>query len=486
VPGTKARGELKVGDGGKKGPAQVLPPHSYEAEQALLGSILCNNAVYYRCADFLKPEHFADALHGRIYATIGGLMARGVVADIITLKNQFDADGALADIGGGAYLVMLAQAVVTVLNAEDYARAIVDLFVRRMVIGSAEAMIAQAQVIDWEKPISGLITQFEGLLYEAAETAAAQDQLGPVPARKYLYEALEQLEAAHRQQSIVGGIGSGLAALDAVIGAFLPGKQYVLAGRPSMGKSALAIQVADGAARQGFKTILFTPEMGRSEIGIRQLSMEARISGFRAQRGKLSEAEFLCFIDAQRAIDQMPLWIDDASGITIADLAMRARRHKQKHGLDFIVIDYLQLVYPVRQTDNRASDVGSVSRGIKELAKSLEIPVLTLSQLSRRVEDRHDKRPQLSDLRESGSIEQDADVVLFMFREFYYHERAEPSDPAKRPDWERRGEEIENKAEIIVAKQRAGPLGTAHVLFDKSLTKFSDPPTEIEDGGLLS
>ena len=475
-------------------PEPRQPPRNYEAEQALLGALLANNEVWHRIADFMRPEFFADALHARIYEAIGRLIADGRTANAVTLKNLFDQDGALVGIGGAKYLVDLSAAVVTVISAEDYAVAIRDLYLQRQIIGVTEEIAARAYLYDPERSPADLAAEFEDRLYGLAQVAAQARATGPVPARIYLAEAMEQLQAAHRQRDVVGGIKTGLDDLDDIIGALIPGKQYILAGRPSMGKSGMAIGIGDTAARAGKKVLMFMPEMPRAEVGTRQLSMEANVSGYLGVRGRLGELDFEHLINAWRALEHLDIWVEDVTGLSIGRARAIARRHKQKHGLDLVIGDYIQLFHPDRTTDNRANDIASISRGGKEMAKELDVPVLMLSQLSRQVENREDKRPNLADLRESGSIEQDADVVMFVYREAYYLERAKPKDPAKLMDWKTRLDEIARKAEVNVAKHRGGPLGTAYVAFDGPTTKFSNldreepsdqpvgPPSRVLEG----
>ncbi|MBX6322882.1 MAG: replicative DNA helicase [Rhodospirillaceae bacterium] len=478
-------------------PARV-PPHNYEAEQALLGAILVNNHVYEKVAEFLRPEHFADALHGRIYEACGRLIQRGQIANVLTLKNLFDQDPALADIGGAQYLARLANAVVTIINAEDYGRTIHDLYLRRQLIDLGEQVVNEAFVYDLDETALDQIEKTEQRLFNLAESGHTEAALRPLT--QAMISAITQAEVAFKRSSHVTGVTTGLLDLDRKLGGLHPSDLVVLAGRPSMGKTALATNIAFNAAAayreetdalgtvrvaEGAKVAFFSLEMSAEQLATRILAEKVGVSSDRIRRGEVRESDFLKLVAAAQELSRIPLFIDDTPALTVAGLRTRARRLKRQQGLGLIVVDYLQLMRPSPgvRAENRVQEISEVTRGLKAIAKELNVPVLALSQLSRAVEQREDKRPQLADLRESGTIEQDADVVMFIYREQYYHERAEPK---QRPDesddkfqqrmdrYQERGAKIHNVAEVIIAKQRHGPVGSVHLFFDGTITKFDN------------
>src|SRR5262245_2518023 len=444
-----------------------VPPHNYEAEQALLGAILANNRVYDKVNEFLRKEHFADPLHGRIYEAAGTLIQRGQIANFLTLRNLFDQDPALIEVGGAKYLARLENAVVTIINAEDYGHAIHDLFLRRELINLGEEVVNEAFAFDLDTPA---LTQIEGAeqkLYQLAETGQTEGGLAPLTAA--MTRALVSAEEAFRRDSHVTGVTTGLLDLDRKLGGLHPSDLVILAGRPSMGKTALATNMAFNGAQhhqrkvetergeestvQGARIAFFSLEMSSEQLATRILAEQTGISSDRIRRGEVSHDDFPKFVAAAQELQRLPFFIDDTPALSVPALRTRARRLKRQHGLDLIVVDYLQLLRPAgaNRSENRVQELSEITRGLKAVAKELEVPVLALSQLSRAVEQREDKRPQLSDLRESGSIEQDADVVMFVFREQYYHERSEPMKREDEPDdkfnggydrWRQHGEEI--------------------------------------------
>ena len=474
-------------------PSQELrsPPHNYEAEQAMLAALLVNNLVYDRVQEFLRPEHFADALHGRIYEAAGKLIQRGQIADPVTLKNLFDQDEALKDIGGAAYLAELARAAVTIIDAEDYARAIHDLFLRRQLIDVGTDVVNEAYSFDPDKSAIEHIEETELKLFNLAENG--QTDGGPQRFNEVVNRALEQAEAAFQRDSHITGVTTGLQDIDRKIGGMQKSDLIILAGRPSMGKTALATNMGFNAAEAikdpetgaHFKIAFFSMEMSAEQLATRIMAEKSGISSDRIRRGEVSEQEFPKIVEAAQAMSHVPFFIDDTPALTVPALRTRARRLKRQHGLDMIIIDYLQLMRGTnsRGSENRVQEISEITRGLKAIAKELNVPVIALSQLSRAVEQREDKRPQLADLRESGSIEQDADVVMFVYREQYYHERAEPKQRADEPDdkfhdrmrrWQEHGEKIHNVAEVNIAKQRHGPIGTIALYFEGATTRFSD------------
>jgi replicative DNA helicase len=497
---TKTTGSFKVTPLRQPGelPPRV-PPHNYEAEMALLGAILANNLVFDKVNEFLRPEHFADALHGRVYEAAGKLIERGQIANVLTLKNLFDQDPALAEHGGAQYLARLAASVVTVINAEDYGHAIHDLFLRRQLIDLGEEMVNTAHVHDLDLSALQQIETAEQQLYNLAESGDIEGGLKPLTGA--LIGAIKMAEAAVLREGHVTGVTTGLTDLDKKLGGLQPSDLLILAARPSMGKTSLATNIAYNAARayeeirdamgevkvaNGAKVAFFSLEMSAEQLAMRILAERTEISSDRIRRGEISrDDDFSRLVVASQELQRLPLYIDDTPGLTVPALRTRARRLKRRHGLQMIIVDYIQLMRSPAgmRSENRVQEVSEVTRGLKAVAKELDVPLLALSQLSRAVEQREDKRPQLADLRESGSIEQDADVVMFIFREQYYHERAEPKQredesnekfAERHQRWVERGERIHNIAEVNIAKQRHGPIGTVELFFDGMVTKFSN------------
>src|SRR5437868_11027960 len=485
------------------------PPYNTEAEQALLGAILINNTAYYRVCEFLQPEHFGNAVHGRIFAAIGKRLGRGQIANPVTLKNLFDQDGALTEIGGAQYLARLAGAAAAIINAEDYGRAVHDLYLRRELIGLGEDVVNDAFRQDLDDPALEQIERVEKKLFDLATTG--QTEGGFRAFGTALTSAILNAEAAFKRSGKTVGVATGFVDLDRKLGGLHPSDLVVLAGRPSMGKTALATNIAFYAARNyrpaaapeskaaedGAVVSFFSLEMSAEQLATRILAEESGVSSDRIRRGDVSHEDFDKFVQASQQLAALKLFIDDTPALSVAAVRTRARRLKRQQGLGLIVIDYLQLLRPSNQTraqDNRVQEISEITRGLKALAKELDVPVLALSQLSRAVEQREDKRPMLADLRESGSIEQDADVVMFIFREEYYLSR-EPT--RRRPDesddkfndrydrWRERCEASFGMAEVIIAKQRHGPIGTVKLHFEAEITKFDNHigPEQLPEAG---
>jgi replicative DNA helicase len=475
------------------------PPSNTEAEQALLGAIFRNNLAYGRVSDFLLPEHFSYAVHQRIYAAISKLIERGQPANPTTLKNLFDQDGALAELGGAEYLKQLADSAVTIINAEDYGRRIHDLHLRRQLIDLGEDVVNDAFRHDLDDDAVNQIERAEARLFELASSGQAEGGLRPLDAA--LRNALEMAEAAFQRSGRTVGVGTGFIDLDKKLGGLHPSDLIILAGRPSMGKTSLATNIAFNAAKayvagvgpdgrkiaeDGAVIGFFSLEMSAEQLATRILAEESEVSSDRIRRGDVRREDFDRFVAASQRLSTVPLYIDDTPALSIAALRTRARRLKRQQGLGIIVIDYLQLLRPAgggRGSENRVQEISEITRGLKAIAKELEVPVLALSQLSRAVEQREDKRPQLADLRESGSIEQDADVVMFIFREEYYLSRGAPTErPEETQDkfndryqrWLDRSNEVAGLAEVIIAKQRHGPIGTVKLHFEAETTKFDN------------
>ncbi|HXC89135.1 MAG TPA: replicative DNA helicase [Stellaceae bacterium] len=475
------------------------PPYNTDAEQALLGAILINNGAYSRVSEFLLPEHFGNAVHGRIYAAIGKLVERGQIANPVTLKNLFDQDGALAEIGGAQYLARLAGAAVTVINSEDYGRHIHDLHLRRQLIVVGEDVVNDAYRHDLDDRATEQIERAEKKLFDLA--TAGQSEGGFRAFAVPLTNAITMAEAAFKKSGKTVGVATGFVDLDNKLGGLHPSDLVILAGRPSMGKTALAtniafnavraykpVQTADGRtqAEDGAVVGFFSLEMSAEQLAARILAEESGVSSDRIRRGDVSREDFDRFLQASHRLQALKLFIDDTPALSVSALRTRARRLMRQQGLGLIVIDYLQLLRPsvqVRTLENRVQEISNITRGLKALAKELNVPVLALSQLSRAVEAREDKRPMLADLRESGSIEQDSDVVMFIFREEYYLSRGQPM---RRPDesddkyndryerWQNRYNEVYGTAEILIAKQRHGPIGTVKLHFEAETTKFDN------------
>jgi replicative DNA helicase len=475
-----------------------IPPYNTDAEQALLGAMLINNATYSRVSEFLQAEHFGNAVHGRIFAAIGKLIESGQRADPVTLKGLFDQDAALASIGGSQYLARLATSAVTIINAEDYGRIIHDLYQRRELIILGEDVVNDAFRQDLDDPAHGQIERAERRLFDLA--TAGRLEGGFRAFETALVDAIDNAEAAFKRSGKTVGVATGFADLDKKLGGLHPSDLLILAGRPSMGKTALATNIAFNAAREykpartpdgrtvaedGAVVGFFSLEMSAEQLAMRILAEESGVSSDRIRRGDVSHEDFDKFVRASHQLAALRLFIDDTPALSVSALRTRARRLMRQQGLGLIIVDYLQLLRAsnqVRVIENRVQEVSDITRGLKALAKELGVPVLALSQLSRAVEQREDKRPMLADLRESGSIEQDADVVMFIFREEYYKSREPLRGPDEADDkfdkryqaWKEELERVHGIGEIIIAKQRHGPIGTVKLRFDAQTTKFED------------
>ncbi len=482
-------------------PVFRTPPHNYEAEKALLGAIFANNNAYDRVSDILRPEHFADPVHGRIYEATSKLIERGQIADPITLKNFFEQDGSLAEVGGTQYLAEIAGSMVSIINAAEYGRTIYDLYLKRQLIDLGENIVNESYSPEVEDTAVHLIEEAEQRLYDLATTGEFEG--GFQTFKSSIVSAVEMAEAAHRRDGHLSGISTGFRDLDGLLGGLHPSDLLILAARPSMGKTALATNIAFNVAYDyraetdefGNKNVtdggvvgFFSLEMSAEQLASRILSEQAEIASDKMRRGALSNEEFDKLVVASQQLHRLPIFIDDTPALSVSALRTRARRLKREHGLGLIVVDYLQLMESsTRRGDNRVLEISEITRGLKTLAKELDVPVIALSQLSRAVEQREDKRPQLSDLRESGSIEQDADAVMFIFRESYYLERGEPvmrQDEAadkfaeRHERWETRLNEVRHQTELLIAKQRHGPTGTVRLYFDGTYTRFADLDTQ--------
>jgi replicative DNA helicase len=467
------------------------PPSNTEAEQALLGSLLINNVVYEKIGEITVAEHFYDPVHGRIYQAISTLINRGQIADPKTLRGLFESDPALAPLGGAQYLADLAASVITIINAEDYAQLIRDLYLRRQLITLGEDVVNSAYNHNLDKPATQQIESTEQRLFELAKSGELDR--GFVKLDRSLVASIRMAEEAFRRDSHVTGVTTGLRDLDRKLGGMQRSDLVILAGRPSMGKTALATNICfnaakrfyESAGKEGAGVAFFSLEMSSEQLATRLLGDQSSVPSDKIRRGEIKTDDFAKFVEASKTLAQVPLYIDDTPGLSVAAVRTRARRLKRMvPHIGMIVIDYLQLLRGTsRRDENRVQEVSEITRGLKALAKELDVPIIALSQLSRAVEAREDKKPQLADLRESGSIEQDADVVMFVYREEYYHMRSEPTRRQDEPEekyntrhqrWQERGEEIRNIAEVLIAKQRHGPIGTVELHFDGPFTRFSD------------
>lgn len=459
-------------------------PHNLEAEQALIAALLHNNLSYEQISDILMPEHFCQEVHGKIYQAIGHLIERGQVADAITLKDFFEQDQVLKEMGGTQYLLQLSQSLISVINIRNYAELIYDLYLRRQLIDLGGDVVNEAFNPSLELPATQQIEKAEQRLFDLA--TVGQSDRGFVPFSRALTLSISSAETAFKRDSHIVGVTTGLRDVDKWLGGLHPSDLIIIAGRPSMGKTALATNIAFNAARASLKQTqgggvvgFFSLEMSAEQLATRLLAQEAGVSSDKIRRGEITQIHFPKFLDVGRELADLPLYIDDTPALSVSALRTRARRLKRKFGLDLLVIDYLQLLQSShaagKSSENRVQEISEITRNLKGLAKELDVPVIALSQLSRAVEQREDKRPQLSDLRESGSIEQDADVVVFVFREEYYESRKEPSENTdKHREWQENMSRIYNTAEFIIAKQRHGPIGTLKLYFEGALTKFGD------------
>jgi len=484
-------------------------PHNFEAEVQLLGAILANNRAYERVSDFLLPEHFMDPRHARIFEACGKLINRGQIASAVTLKNYFEQDSTLTEIGGPAYLGKLAASAVTIINAAEHGKLVHDLFLRRQLIGLGEDVVNRAYAHDLDTGAKDQIEIAEQTLFNLATTGDQEGQLKPLSVA--IGTAIDMAELAFKRESAVTGVTTGLEALDRKLGGLHKSDLVILAGRPSMGKTALATKIAFNAARayreiaaedgsievaEGAKVAFFSLEMSAEQLATRLLAEMTEVPSDKIRRGEVRGDDFPRFVQASQELAAMPMFIDDTPALSISALRTRARRLQRTKGLGLIVIDYLQLLAPPpgSRPENRVQEISAITRGLKALAKELNVPILALSQLSRAVEQREDKRPQLADLRESGTIEQDADVVMFVYREAYYLEREQPAQRPEESDekfhdrldkWQQRATKMHNIAEVIIGKQRHGPIGTVPLLFEGAFTKFDNLPEGAlpDDGG---
>ena len=464
-------------------------PFSIEAEQQLLGALLTNNDVFDRISSILKADHFYEPVHARIFGICEERIRKNALASPVTIKAFLEHDAGLKDLGGPAYLARMAAGAISAYAARDYAQMIREFALRRELISLGQDIAARAGNVVVNDDAEEQIKAAEQTLYKLGEQGVADR--GFQSFLKAVSGAVEAANAAYARDGEMSGIPTGLIDLDRKMGGLNNSDLIILAGRPSMGKTSLATNIAFNVAkahRMGEKSDgtqgtvaggivgFFSLEMSAEQLAARILSEAAEVPSERIRRGDMTEDEFRRFVEAAHALQNCPLYIDDTPALPINQLAARARKLKRTQGLDVLMVDYLQLLRPATAKDSRVNEVSEITQGLKAVAKELNIPVIALSQLSRQVESREDKRPQLSDLRESGSIEQDADIVMFVFREEYYREREKPSDSDldAMAKWQQIMEAVHGKAEVIIGKQRHGPIGTVELAFEGQFTRFSN------------
>ncbi|MCW2351396.1 replicative DNA helicase [Sphingobium sp. B1D7B] len=470
--------------------SEARMPRNVEAEAALIGALMIDNRIVEDVQMELRAEHFFEPLHGRIYEAILKLVDRNMVANPVTLKPLLESDPALKELGGPAYLAQLTGSGAAVIGARDFARQVYDLALLRELVGVGRELVDKA--LDTSDAIDpkGQIEQAELALYAVAEQGGDTGSMKTFAQATRL--AVGMAEKALNSGGHVSGITSGLDGLNNRTGGLHPSDLIIVAGRPGMGKSSLATNIAYNAASRwmrdmadgippeksiGAPVAIFNLEMSADQLATRILAEQSGISGEKLRMGRINHSEFQNLVRASRELQDLPLFIDDTAGLTIAAMRTRARRLKRRHNIGMIVVDYLQLLQGSGKTgDSRVNEISEISRGLKTLAKELMVPVIALSQLSRAVESREDKRPQLSDLRESGSIEQDADMVWFLYREDYYEMSKEPKieDEGAYAAWREKMDRITGHSELIVAKQRHGATGKVRLYFDSKITRFTD------------
>ena len=473
-------------------------PNNIAAEQNYLGALLYDNQVFDKTNDLLRPEHFFDPLHGKIFSSASKLIMRGQVANHVTLKAMITSDATILEEDVDSYLGDLIDGVISISDAPDYAQLIHNNYLRRELIRISDTVIRDASQPDIDNSAFRQIEAAEQYLFNLAEKDVAESGLRPF--LSVLTETIRQAEIAANSDGHLSGLSTGLTGLNNLLGGMHKSDLIILAGRPGMGKTALATNIAFHAAtttrtgEHAAPVAFFSLEMSAEQLGLRILSERSELDSEKIRRGKLKTDEFSQLVDANREINSAPFFIDDTPALSISQLASRARRMKRTSGLGLIVVDYLQLLQAQIgiKPENRVQEISNITRSLKALAKELDIPVLALSQLSRAVEQREDKRPNLADLRESGSIEQDSDVVMFVYREEYYLSKSEPERKdnettekynERYDNWAKRLEKAAGLAEIQIAKQRHGPVGTVTVQFEGRLTRFHDPimPEQLPD-----
>ena len=459
---------------------EIKLPSNLEAEQALIGSVLVNNDIIDEISNIINHIQFFDPIHKKIYSVIENLNNKGMIANPITLKNFFENENSLSDVGGVDYLVKLTRFSSSIKQAIDYAKVIHEMYVRRELIVISENITAESKDDELDKTGENIIENAEQSLFQLAERGNFSQSY--MKFNQALDQTIEMATLAMKSDQGIVGVPTGLTDLDEKLGGLHKSDLVIIAGRPSMGKTALATNIAYNAAKkihdnnEKTSVAFFSLEMSSEQLSTRILSEQARIQSNDIRRGKATEEQINRYIEVSRKIYDLPLYIDETPAISISALSNRARRMKRLFGLSLIVVDYIQLMRTSsKRYDGRVQEISEITQGLKALAKELSVPVLALSQLSRAVEQRDDKIPQLADLRESGSIEQDADVVMFVYREQYYLERKQPKlGSIEHAEWMSKMNDINGLADIIIGKQRHGPTGNVQVEFEGIYTKFKD------------
>ena len=452
-------------------------PNNIEAEQSVIGSILLSNEIFDEINILISSKNFYDPMHQKIFSAIEKLIYSGMLANPITLKNYFENEK--DELNVPEYLVKITKFSTSSRQAIEYSKLIYDLYVKRELIKISENVIDAAKLNDLDNDGQKIIENYEKSLFDLAEKGSFSSTI--VKFDEALKQTIEMASSAYKNDEGIVGVPTGLTDLDDRLGGLHKSDLVIIAGRPSMGKTALATNIAFYAAKkiqdEGKKSSIafFSLEMSSEQLSTRILAEQSRIKSNDIRRGRISEEQFDKFIETSKNITELPLYIDETPAISIAALSNRARRIKRKYGLDMVVVDYIQLMSASNYREGRVQEISEITQGLKALAKELSVPVLALSQLSRAVEQRDDKKPQLADLRESGSIEQDADVVMFVYREAYYTERKEPRPATvEHAEWQAKMNEVSNLAEIIIGKQRHGPTGNIMLEFEAMFTKFKD------------
>ena len=453
-------------------------PNNIEAEQAVIGSILVSNDIFDEISTIISSINFHDPMHQKIFQAIESLISKGMLANPITLKNYFEDEK--DDLNVPEYLVKITKFSTSVRQAIEYSKIIYDMFVRRELIKISEQTIDSAKLNELDTNGQTIIENSERLLFDLAEKGSFNSSL--VKFDEAMKQTIEMASAAYKNEEGIVGVPTGLRDLDDKLGGLHQSDLIIIAGRPSMGKTSLATNIAFNAAQKlqdsGKKSSIafFSLEMSSEQLSTRIISEQARISSNDIRRGRISDEQFDKFLETSKNIAELPLYIDETPAISIAAMSNRARRIKRLFGLDMVVVDYIQLMRGTTfNKDGRVQEISQITQGLKAIAKELGVPVLALSQLSRQVEQRDDHKPQLSDLRESGSIEQDADVVMFVYREAYYLERKQPRPATvEHAEWQAKMNEVSHLAELIIGKQRHGPTGNITLEFEEMFTKFKD------------
>ncbi len=456
-------------------------PNNIEAEQAVIGSILVSNDIFDEISTIISSINFYDPMHQKIFEAIESLIYKGMLANPITLKNYFEDEK--DDINVPEYLVKITKFSTSVRQAVEYSKIIYDMFVRRELIKISEQTIDSAKLNDLDANGQTIIENSEKQLFALAEKGSFNSSL--VKFDEAMKQTIEMASAAYKNEEGIVGVPTGLRDLDDKLGGLHKSDLIIIAGRPSMGKTSLATNIAFNAAQKlqdsakKSSIAFFSLEMSSEQLSTRIISEQARISSNDIRRGRISDDQFDKFLETSKNISELPLYIDETPAISIAALSNRARRIKRLFGLDMIVVDYIQLMRGTTfNKDGRVQEISQITQGLKAIAKELSVPVVALSQLSRQVEQRDDNKPLLSDLRESGSIEQDADVVMFVYREAYYLQRKEPrAATVEHAEWQAKMNEVAHLAQLIIGKQRHGPIGNVTLEFEERFTKFKDTQT---------